>query len=333
MMSRPKISVIIPTVNRSAVRAAVLSALNQNYAPYEVIVAVDRSDNQVPQVLYDLCDKIRVVFSGGVGPSGARMHAVSESSGEIIAFLDDDDQWYPEKLERQVAMWSTGDAKRHRLLSCRFVMIGADGKTQRALPARLIAPDERLAAYLFRRTSIGYWEGAIHPSTLMCDRDLLTKEPWDASTRLHEDWEWMLRVGARSDVEILMSPDVLVEISTSDKQSLSRAPDWRLSFSWVQENTGFLRPREIGDFLLGYTAVMAIWSGNRRASLRVAWYALRKAKPGLHSWLVWMFNLLPPMLVNSGSNLLHRLVKRNAPAVEQADLTNTGFPGLYTESQ
>ena len=248
MMSRPKISVIIPTVNRSAVRAAVLSALNQNYAPYEVIVAVDRSDNQVPQVLYDLCDKIRVVFSGGVGPSGARMHAVSESSGEIIAFLDDDDQWYPEKLERQVAMWSTGDAKRHRLLSCRFVMIGADGKTQRPLPARLIAPDERLAAYLFRRTSIGYWEGAIHPSTLMCDRDLLTKEPWDAGTRLHEDWEWMLRVGARSDVEILMSPDVLVEISTSDKQSLSRAPDWRLSFSWVQENTGFLRPREMRRF-------------------------------------------------------------------------------------
>jgi glycosyltransferase involved in cell wall biosynthesis len=262
------------------------------------------------------------------------MHAVSESSGEIIAFLDDDDQWYPEKLERQVAMWSTEDAKRHRLLSCRFVMIGADGKPQRPLPTRLIAPGERLAAYLFRRTSIAYWEGAIHPSTLMCDRVLLTKEPWDASVRLHEDWEWMLRVGVRSDVEILMSPDVLVEISTSDKQSLSRAADWRLSFSWVQENTRFLTPRELGDFLLGYTAVIAIWSGNRRASLGIAWHALRKAKPGLHSWLVWMFNLLPQMLVNSGSNMLNRLVKRKASAVEQADLTNAGFPALRgTESR
>jgi glycosyltransferase involved in cell wall biosynthesis len=315
------ISVIIPTVNRSAVRAAVLSALNQTYTQLEVIVAVDRSDNQIPQALADLRDKIRVVFSGGVGPSGARMHAVSAASGEIIAFLDDDDQWSPEKLERQVAVWSTGDAKRHKLLSCRFVMIGADGKPQHPLPARLIAPGEQLAAYLFRRTSIGYWEGAIHPSTLICDRDLLTKEPWDATARLHEDWDWMLRVGARPDVEILMSPDVLVEISTSDKQSLSRAPDWRLSFSWAQAHTEFLTPRELGDFLLGYTAVMAIWSGNRRASLGIAWHALRKAKPGLHSWLVWMFNLLPPMLVNSGSNMLHRLVNRRAPAVEQVDLT------------
>jgi glycosyltransferase involved in cell wall biosynthesis len=324
-MYRPTISVIIPTVDRTAVRAAVLSVLNQTYPPLEVIVVVDRPGNQIPQVLDDLRDKIRIVFSGGVGVSGARTRAFLESSGEVIAFLDDDDQWFPEKLERQLAMWPTGDAKRHTFISCRFVMIGSDGKLQRAVPMRVIAPGERLAAYLFRRNSIRYAEGVINPSTLICDRDLLTAEPWNEHILLHEDWDWMLRIDNRPDVDILMSPDVLLEVAVGDKHSLSRSSDWERSFSWMQQHAELLTPRELGDFLLVVTATLAIWSGKRGDALRIARYALTKARPGLHAWLVWALNMLPSRLVNSGANMLHRLVSErftpsSNPVVGYADL-------------
>jgi glycosyl transferase family 2 len=326
-MYRPMISVIIPTVDRPAVRAAVLSVLNQTYTPLEVIVVVDRPGDQVPQVLDDLRDKIRIVFSGGVGVAGARTRAFLESSGEVIAFLDDDDQWFPEKLERQVAMWPTGDAKRHTFISCRFAMVGSDGKLNRAVPMRVIAPGERLAAYLFRRNSIRYAEGVINPSTLICDRDLLIAEPWNEQILLHEDWDWMLRIDNRPDVDILMSPDVLLEVAVGDTHSLSRSSDWERSFSWTQTHAELLTPRELGDFLLVVTGTLAIWAGKRRDSLRIARYALTKARPGPHAWLVWAINMLPARLVNSGSNMLHRLISErflptSNPVSGQADLAD-----------
>jgi len=303
-MNRPTVSVVIPTVKRISVRAAIISALNQTYPPLEVIVAVDRPDGRIPQHLDDLRDKIRVVQSGGVGPGGARMQASLLASGDVVAFLDDDDAWFPEKLERQLAMWPTMQDKRHTMMGSRFVMIGPDGELRQELPGRPIASGERLQAYLFRRSQMRYWEGGIHPSTLMCDRDLLDEVPWDKTMRLHEDWDWYLRVGSRTDVEILMSTDVLVGVGSGDAQSLSRHADWKASFSWLEERAEQFTPRELGDFLLCYPAVLAVRSGTRRQSLRLGFYALAKGRPGFHSWVVWALNLLSPTLVGSGVNVL-----------------------------
>lgn len=318
-MDLPTVSVIIPTVDRPTVRAAVMSALNQTCLPLEVIVVVDRSDGCVLQALNELRDKIKVVFSGGVGPSGARMYASLEANGEIIAFLDDDDTWFPEKLERQLSMWPEGNAKKHTLISSRAVTIGPGGEVLRTVPTRLIAPGERVASYLFRRSSIKYWEGAMHPSTLICDRDLLTVEPWDPSLLLHEDWDWVLRVGARHDVEILMSPDVLTGMAIGDMKSLSRSADWRPSFSWLKRCAQQFTPRELGDFVLGHTAVIAIRFGDRRASLRLAGYALTKGRPGLYSWLVWLLNLISPALVDRGSNALARASRKDRGVVSAVE--------------
>src|SRR6476646_6344117 len=99
-MTLPRISVVIPTAGRSAVRAAVLSALAQTCFPLEFIVAVDTTECDIPSVLCDIANSIRVFFTGGIGASGARMQGVTESLGQFIAFLDDDDTWVPEKLER-----------------------------------------------------------------------------------------------------------------------------------------------------------------------------------------------------------------------------------------
>jgi glycosyltransferase involved in cell wall biosynthesis len=301
------VSVVRTTVNRAAVRAAVMSALNQTVTPLEVIVAVDSADGAFPAALDDIQDKIRLVFSGGIGPSGARMRAVQEAKGEIIAFLDDDDYWFANKLERQLAVWPTEGSERHKLASSRIAMIGAGGKLQWALPFRLIEPGERIPSYLFRRSRVRFGEGLLHTSTLMCDRDLLTAEPWDVNLHLHTDWDWMVRVGARTDVDIVMSPDILVGVSINDNRSVSRSADWRLSLEWVQRQGEHLTPRERGDFLLVFTAVKALWNKDRRGAVLAARYAVTSGRPGFHAWLVWGVNMLSLELVAIAMRLRSRV--------------------------
>src|ERR1035438_9127962 len=90
IMSHPSVSVIVPTVDRPAIRAAVASVLDQTCPPLEVIVVVDSADCSVPPALGDVSDKIRLLFTGGIGPSGARMRGVAEAKGQIIAFRSEE---------------------------------------------------------------------------------------------------------------------------------------------------------------------------------------------------------------------------------------------------
>lgn len=314
-MTFPGVSVVIPTAGRSTVRAAALSALDQTCAPLEVIVVVDTTECIIPSILCDIAKSIRVFFTGGIGANGARMRGVAESRGQIVAFLDDDDIWAPEKLERQLAVWQAALAtQRHALVSCRVAVTRGDGKRLSTLPSRMLSPQERIATYLFRRTSIAFGEGALHTSTLMCDRELLDLEPWDLHLSRHQDWDWVLRVGERHDVAIRMCPDVLVNVAVADARSISRSNDWSASLRWLERRSAQLTARERGDFLLCHTAIIAFRSGSRRGGLIAAAQALRSGRPGLVAWLVWGIHMISPGLVDHASALHGLLSARSRRA-------------------
>ena len=308
-MTFPGVSVVIPTAGRSTVLAAARSALDQTCAPLEVIVVVDTAECTTPAVLSDIAGSIRVFFTGGVGANGARMRGVAESRGQIIAFLDDDDTWAPEKLERQLAVWQAALAThRHALVSCRLAVTNGDGKKSKTLPSRVLSPQERIASYLFRRTSIAFGEGGLHTSTLMCDRELLDLEPWDLDLSRHQDWDWVLRVGERHDVAIRMCPDVLVNVGVADARSISRSNDWSASLSWLERRSGQLTARERGDFLLCHTATIAFRSGSRRGGFIAAARALRSGRPGPAAWLVWGIHMISPRLVDHASRVIQNFL-------------------------
>jgi glycosyltransferase involved in cell wall biosynthesis len=330
-MDSLSVSVIIPTVGRPAVRAAVDSVLKQTSPTLEIIVVVDTADCSIPPALQGISHKIRLLYAGGVGPSRARMQGIAAARGQVVAFLDDDDEWIPEKMERQLAIWPTGpEARAHTLMSCRYSIMDRDGRALKTLPRRLLAGNERVAAYLFRRSSISSGEGTLHPSTLMCDRALIDVEPWELIFMPHEDWDWVLRVGGRSDVAIRMCPDVLVRVAAVDERSLSRTGDWRLSLRWLEQRADQLTPRERGDFLLCHTASMAFRAGSRRAGFLVARRALSSARPGYTAWVVWGMHMVSPRLLDHASTLLSRVTqgrlrptrrsKPRSPADPRADL-------------
>ncbi len=98
----PGISVVIPTYNRARrVRRAIDSALAQTCRNFEVIVVDDGSQDETQSVLAHYGRRIRVIRQANKGPAAARNLGIREANHELIAFLDSDDVWVPEKLEIQ----------------------------------------------------------------------------------------------------------------------------------------------------------------------------------------------------------------------------------------
>lgn len=107
-MSAPLVSVIIPTYNAAPLtEAAVQSVLAQTFQDFEIIVVDDASPDGSGarlEALTAVDARVRVFRqeqNGGPGP--ARNRGIREARGRYLAFLDGDDLWEPEKLERQLA--------------------------------------------------------------------------------------------------------------------------------------------------------------------------------------------------------------------------------------
>ena len=101
----PKVSVIIPTCNRPELLSrAIKSVLNQTYQDFELIV-VDDGDEKLAEDVVRQFNNHRIKYikhSEQKGGSAARNTGIKAAQGEFIAFLDDDDEWLPEKLEIQM---------------------------------------------------------------------------------------------------------------------------------------------------------------------------------------------------------------------------------------
>src|SRR5580698_546767 len=103
-MSR-KVSAVIPTRNRPAlVSRAVQSVLRQTHSDIEAVVVIDGPDPETAAALEAIGDpRVRVIaLAENVGGSEARNVGAREARGEWIALLDDDDEWLPEKIEKQI---------------------------------------------------------------------------------------------------------------------------------------------------------------------------------------------------------------------------------------
>ncbi len=97
------ISVIIPTYNRCGMLGeAVKSVLSQTFSDIELIVVDDGGDDGTAELLAGYGGRIKAVRTGRHGVSAARNTGALEASGRWLAFLDSDDIWLPEKLERQL---------------------------------------------------------------------------------------------------------------------------------------------------------------------------------------------------------------------------------------
>jgi glycosyltransferase involved in cell wall biosynthesis len=122
------VSVIIPTYNRAkTIKRAVNSVLGQTWKEMEVIVVDDGSTDQTGEILKVYGDKIRVIHRQNGGASAARNTGIKAAAGEIISFLDSDDEWLPQKTERQVKLLQRTESSGVKCCVCNATMLFGTG--------------------------------------------------------------------------------------------------------------------------------------------------------------------------------------------------------------
>lgn len=197
------VSVIIPTYNRrELVTRAIDSALNQTHKPDEVIVVDDGSTDDTAEMLeIRYGKKIRLIRQENRGVSAARNRGVEAATGEWIAFLDSDDEWFPEKLEIQLRFIKENKA-RIVLTDNRVEGDSGSGKSSfdKCLYQSEITEGDRvkdISSYLFE-------QNFVHLSTVVLSRSLFEKfGGFDESMKVAEDTDLWLRISVEHPFGIL----------------------------------------------------------------------------------------------------------------------------------
>ena len=114
-MNEPFVSVIIPAYNcEPFIEAAVRSVMEQTHRSWELLVIDDGSTDATCEIIRRLAEEdARIRFLRNpvnIGVAGTRNRGLDESRGEYVAFLDGDDVWHPDKLEKQLQAMRAEDA-------------------------------------------------------------------------------------------------------------------------------------------------------------------------------------------------------------------------------
>lgn len=272
------VSTVIPSRSRPhLVGKAVRSALGQTLQSNEVLVVIDGPDDATVQELAQIGDpRLRVItLPESMGAPEARNVGVRESRGRWVAFLDDDDEWMPEKLQRQVEA-AKGSAFSSPVVSC--CLIARTAGSEFASPRRLPAPAELIGDYLFLRRFSERGEVRLQTSTLLMTKDLLIKVPWRRC--VHDEWDLLLRAAAVQGVGLAFVPEPLA-IWNADigRGRLSHTSSWRATVDWLGSVRSLVGPRAQASFLLSAVSTWAYLEGDRRAFVALLLEAVRYGRP------------------------------------------------------
>jgi glycosyltransferase involved in cell wall biosynthesis len=272
------VSAVIPTVGRPSLGRAVQSVLDQTRPVAEVIVVAD-TDGPVPLPPDSRIMLLRTPACSG--PAQCRQLGIDAARGSVIALLDDDDEWYSTKMERQLDVVD-GKAGAHWIVSSRMAVVGP-GARRRTWPRRLIKPGESITEYLFRFTDLGFGGAALQTSTLCFPTDLARKVRWDAHAgAAHDEPSWLIRAQrAIPDLRVVQLPDVLSTYNVGDT-SVSRDPSDRTDsyIEWGLQYLGTESPRVLGDYLCTSPVSAAVSAGSLHSVQRSLRSGLSYGRPG-----------------------------------------------------
>ncbi len=186
------ISVVIPIYNgEKYVRECLDTVYRQSYRRIEVVCVDDGSTDRSAEILDSYADRVRIVRGEHRNLPSARNRGIAAATGEFTAFLDVDDLWEPDKLEKQVAVF----ARRPEvgLVFTDVVKLRSSGvrrgSPERSRLARKLAHTDPF--FLLARRNF------ITPSSVMIRRAVFASAGvFDESLHSCEDWEYWLRLAA-----------------------------------------------------------------------------------------------------------------------------------------
>lgn len=292
-----RISVVIPTTMRESLPNAIQSARSQRNAGswvIEIVVVVDRAESSVSveeKALLSGADL--VLYSGGKrGAPHARNLGVRYSSGNYVAYLDDDDEWTSSKLSSQCALLKSFGVDADIVVSGRVKQQDSGGTPSRTVPDRTIAAHERIEDYLFRNRKPSVGRQSMFTSTLLVNRRLALEVPWDETLTRHQDWDWLVRAGQRG-ASILQPMDVVSVQTLGSTSSISASNDWASSLNWARRWRGNWSGQTYADFIAGQTLRYALQARSARGLKLCVWELLCTRRiPNLNPLMIGAAGLL-----------------------------------------
>ena len=204
----PTVSVVIPAYDRPGfLPIAIESALSQTLKPHEIIVVDDGSLTDLKEITEQFGPLVRfyrLPINGGA--NSARNRGVELASGELVAFLDDDDVWLPEKLEMQVTHLQMRPSAEACLCGWRLL------KKPRVRVHDITEVNPKL---LLRGNVICGMSGFV------ARRDVLLAERFDEDLLNGHDWDIYIRLSKRGPIAYV--PNALFMYRFGDHNSISLA--------------------------------------------------------------------------------------------------------------
>jgi glycosyltransferase involved in cell wall biosynthesis len=226
MRHEPRVSVNIPTYNRAhLLRHAITSVLRQGYPNLEIVVIDDGSTDATRAILDEYGDRVRYFAQPNAGLGAARNAAMARSTGDLIAFLDSDDEWFDFKLELQVEVLERMPAVGS--VFTEFVILKDDGtripKGSRTwlsnpvswpdfypqtltsgaigLDGKTVGGDFPIYAGRMYRRFLA--DALVLPTTAVARRDAIGSLRFTEGMTIFEDWEFFARLARDRDVAFL----------------------------------------------------------------------------------------------------------------------------------
>lgn len=306
----PDLSVVIPTRGRPSLAAAVASAFAQRDLDVEVIVADASGRRAAEPILEPLREVVYLKSERPLKPGEARQLGCSASTGDWVAFLDDDDVFASgkgtEQIEAAVASGATfttsdfvtfpyghlplpasADVPGWELEVANVLAAGRPGPKVRPRPG------EQLSSYLFERRSLQSRRRLV-TSSWMVRGDTARALPWNTKLNRFEDWEWLLRL-ERTGVRWLHVPRPHVGISLGGPQSLS-ASGFTLDpnhLAWPVPYLAYGSRRPLGDLITCDIGVALAKSGDVRGAWKSFQIAAIVGEPGWRSRLRFAGAVIP----------------------------------------
>jgi glycosyltransferase involved in cell wall biosynthesis len=291
------VTAVIPTRNRpELVCRAVRSVLAQtHYATggLDCVVVIDGPDEETVRALGQFADsRVRVLaLQSSVGGSQARNLGAQQGSGAWVALLDDDDEWLPDKIARQLECAAACASPLP--IVCTAVLARSPGGD---LQWPIYPPSEPYSEYLLVRNRLSYGEGLMQTSTLMAPRELFDRQPFTVGLVKHQDWDWILRcLEVPGTAVVYVSEPQAVWYVENGSARVSRANRWRESMAWIEGMGELVTPLARSSFIATYVAQQASDGGVYSAFFPLLAAMFKQRPPRLRDVAVflgaWFFPL------------------------------------------
>lgn len=215
---KPLISVIIPTYNRdNSLKRSIDSVLNQTFKDFEVIVIDDDSTDDTESIVKNFNDpRIKYIkHKENRGAGAARNTGIKNARGKFIAFQDSDDEWLPEKLEKQIKSFKVSSGKVGVLYTA--YLLNKNNK-KIYIPLRKY---RKRSGNIHKELLCGSFVGT---PTMLVKKECFEKVGmFDENFDTLEDWDLAIRLSKYYDFNFLKRPLVLANCSENSISSNHKA--------------------------------------------------------------------------------------------------------------